>query len=170
MRYTAKIEAKILAQIAAEPDRELILPAWAYASGDQPLIYHGGKPVKLARRLYEKTIGPIPLGAGLKLQPGRDPRNVNPHHFVLTASPHTRVTCPNNHPYTDQDWTGTGYRCHVCREEKNLGTPSVADINAAKTHCPKNHLLVLRPNGRRRCLECPREQQARYRARQKENS
>lgn len=170
MRYSKAIERKIIEQLIAEPERDTILPSWAYASGNQPVIYHGGKPVKLARHLYEKIVGPIPDGAGLKLEPGHDPRDVNPHHFVVTGSPHVRLTCPNNHRYTDQDRTEDGYRCHVCREEKNLGTPSVSDVNAAKTHCPKNHVLVLRTNGRRRCMECPREQQARYRVRQKEKA
>lgn len=175
MKFSAEIEARILAQLAAEPERELILPSWAYASGDQPVIYIGGRAVKLARYLHEKLVGPIPAGRGFVIDPDAHPRNVNPRMFHVTATPHTRLACPNHHRYVAEDWNGKAWQCHVCREEKNLGTPSVADVNRAKTHCPKNHRLagdnlVNLKNGKRRCRTCHADTQAAYRRRKKENS
>lgn len=175
MRYTPEIQAKIVAQIEASPDAEVILPAWAYHAGsDQPVVYIDSMPVRLARVLYEHMIGALPEGAGLMLNPGVHRRNVNPHLFTPTASPHTRLQCPNKHPYREEDWTPRGHRCRECRRAKNLGRPTVAEINAAKTHCPQDHPLVgdnliQLKSGRRRCRQCHRETQARYRAR-KESS
>lgn len=171
MKYTAEIEKALIAQITTEPNREVILPDWAYGKGsDQPVAYLKGRQVRLSRLLYEKIIGPLPEDVGLKMPPSLNPRNVNPHLFVVTASPHTRLACPNGHEYTAADWTPTGHRCTTCRTANNNGEPSVADINSAKTHCPQGHPLskgnlIRLKSGRRRCRNCHRETQARYRAR-----
>lgn len=174
MRYSAEIESKIIAQVQAEPEREVILPGWAYGSGEtQPFVYVKGKQVRLSRLLYERLIQPLPYEAGIKPRPGVDPRNVNPHLFAVTATRDTRLVCPNNHEYTEADMTPRGNRCRKCHELKLLGTPSVADINSAKSHCPMNHEYtrentIRLKSGRRRCRICHRETVARYRARQKE--
>lgn len=173
MRFNAEMEAVLLEQIEQHPDIQIILPPWAYRSGDQPVIYIGGKRLRLVRHLYEKAIGPLPREAGLAPRPESNERNVNPHFFAPTKTRHTRVTCPNNHTYTEEDMTPKGHRCRQCQREKNLGTPTVAEINAAKTVCPQNHPLVgdnllNLKNGRRRCRQCNRDQQAARRAREKE--
>lgn len=168
MKYTDEIEKTLLTTIQHEPEKELILPEWAYRGANQPVIYRGGKTIRLVRHLYENLIGPLDPNQGLAQQPGHNPRNVNPHHWVPTATRHTRLVCPNGHRYTGADMTPDGHRCRQCHDDKLLGTPGTADVNRAKTHCPKNHLLVKRPNGKRRCLECPREQSRAYRAAQKE--
>lgn len=176
MRFNAEIEEKILQQIRTEPEREVILPAWAYASGEvQPVVYVKGKPVRLVRVLYQKLIGPLPATAGLAMLPGHDRRNVNPHHFQPVATRHTRVTCPNGHEYTEEDMTPRGNRCRRCREAKNLGTPNPIQLNAAKTHCPMNHPLigdnlVKLKSGKRRCKTCHADQSRARRARQKETN
>lgn len=165
MRYTPRIEQKILAQIEQTPDREIILPAWAYWEGvDQPWIYLDQIPTPLVRVLYERLIGALPEHVGLQPKPGTSRRSVNPHLWVTVPTRRARAVCPNNHPYTDEDWIeGVGHRCQTCRATELLGTPSPIDINRSKTRCPKGHPLVKRPNGRRRCLECPREQTAAWR-------
>ena len=169
MRYTPEIEQKILAQIAATPDAEVILPDWAYWKGiDQPWIYLDSMPIPLVKVLYADLVGPIPEGAGLQPRPGTSRRSVNPHLWQLVPTPKSRAECPNGHPYTEDDYIpGVGHRCLTCRAAKLLGTESPIDKNRKKTTCPKGHKLVKRKNGRRRCLECPREQTARWRAKQK---
>lgn len=172
MRYNAEIEAKIVAAIEAEPERDLILPDWAYWKNEnQPVVYVNGMPVRLARVLYQKIIGPLPDGAGLAAGPGMHARNVNPYRFVVTDQPNRRAVCPNDHPYTDEDRQADGsMRCHVCHQARLTGELNPAQINAAKTTCSKGHALVLRPNGRRRCRECPRANQRNYVQRQKGTS
>lgn len=170
MRYTAEIEGKIIAAVNAAPDRDLILPDWAYWKGDnQPYVYVDGMPVRLARVLYRKIIGPLSDDQGLAPGLGMHPRNVNPHRFVVTASPHQRAVCPNGkHEYTEEDRQDDGsMRCHQCYAATLTGGLNPAQINAAKTTCPEGHDLVLRPNGRRRCLECPRAAQRDYARRRK---
>lgn len=169
MRWTPQIEEKVLAQIKATPESEVILPHWAYWKGvDQPWIYVDSFPMPLVKVLYERLIGAIPYGAGLQPKPGTSRRSVNPHLWVLVPSYKARAVCPNGHEYDEGDWIeGVGHRCQACKAAKRLGTPSVADINRKKTTCPEGHRLVKRKNGRRRCLECPREQTARWRAKQK---
>jgi hypothetical protein len=165
MKYNPEIEAKILAAIEANPDRDLVLPDWAYWAGNpQPYVYVEGRPVRLARVLYEKVIGPLPEGAGLAPGPGMDRRNVNPHRFVVTETIHQRAVCPNKHPYTDEDRQPDGsMRCHICHGKHRTGGVNPVAVNAAKTTCDQGHALVRRSNGRRRCLECPRANQKRYR-------
>lgn len=172
MRYTAQIEAQILDQIEATPDCAVILPDWAYwKSFDQPWVYVDAVPTPLMRRLYVLVVGDLDPGQGLVNPPGVDPRNVNPLLAVVTPTRRSRSTCPNGHPYTDEDYIeDVGHRCQACRAARLLGTPSVADVNRAKTSCPKGHPLVKGnlvklKNKRRKCLICHREQQAEYRKR-----
>lgn len=171
MRYSAEIEEKIVAQINATPDLEVILPSWAYHAGsDQPIVYQNRIPVRLSRVLYERLVGRIPEGMGIALNHGVDRRNVNPHLFTLVSKPGVRLTCPNGHEYTEEDKSTGGHRCKRCRRAKNLGIPSPTQINAAKTHCPQGHPLagdnlLLLKSGRRRCRTCHAAAQARYRAR-----
>jgi hypothetical protein len=166
VRYTPQIEQRILAQIAATPEAEIILPDWAYWEGvDQPWIYVDSMPMPLVRVLYERVIGALSPEAGLQPKPGTSRRSVNPHLWVQTPTLRARAVCPNGHVYTDDDWIeGVGHRCQTCRADKLLGTPSAIDVNRAKTTCPQGHALVRRKNGRRRCLECPRAQTAAWRA------
>lgn len=172
MRWTPEIEERIVTQIEATPDLEIILPAWAYWKGhDQPWVYVDGMPQRLVRILYERLIRSLPDRAGLSPKPGTDPRNINPHLFVVLPSRHSRAECVNGHEYTEDDWIpNVGYRCQTCRAEQLLGTPSAADLNRIKTHCPNGHPLegdnlVQLKNGRRRCKTCHAATQARYRAR-----
>lgn len=169
MRYSRKVERAIVAQIEREPSRPVILPDWAYWKGDpQPWVYLDSQPIRLARHLYGLLVGELPPGAGLRNPPEIDQRNVNPHLMVVTPSRGARITCPNNHRYTEDDYIeGVGHRCQTCRAQRLLGTPDVATINRAKTHCPKNHPLVKRKKGPRRCLECPREATRAWRENQK---
>ena len=171
MRWTPEIEERILDQIEATPDAEILLPDWAYWKGeDQPWIYVDGMPTNLVRVLYERVIRSLPDGAGLAPGEGVNPRNINPHLFVVLPSRHARAKCENGHWYTEDDWIeGVGHRCKTCRAEKLLGTPSIADVNRRKTHCPAGHPLagdnlVKLKNGRRRCKRCHAATQARYRA------
>lgn len=180
MRYSAEIEAKIIAQIEAEPDREVILPDWAYWKGvDTPWVYIEGLPKPLVHVLYERVIGVIPDRAGLTPRPGTDRRNVNPHLWLLMPYAKDRIArpvCPNGHEYTDADWKpGVGHRCQACRALKLLGTPNAADLNKAKTHCPAGHPLkgknlINLKNGRRKCRICHADTQARYAARKRKKS
>lgn len=172
MRYSPEIEEAIVAQIKSEPTREIILPDWAYWEGiDTPWVYRNQVPVRLVVVLYERLVGALPEGAGLARQPGTHPRNVNPLLWTVVPGPRARAECANGHEYSPDDWIeGVGHRCQACRAAKLLGTESPIDINRKKTHCPKGHVLVKRKNGRRRCLECPREQQAAYAARKRENA
>lgn len=172
MRYTPEIEQRLIDQIEREPEREVILPDWAYwGDGDACVIYRDDLAIPLIRHLYEVLIQPLPDSVGLVNAPGVRARNVNPRLAVLLPSRHSRPQCKNGHPYIDEDYVaGVGYRCHICREAKHKGTPSVADLNSRKTHCPKGHPLtkgnlVKLKSGRRKCLTCHRENQARYRAR-----
>lgn len=172
MRYTPQIEEALVRQITAEPEREVILPSWAYWKGvDTPWIYVDGMPISLPRHLHGLLIGPIPDGAGLSPKPGTVRGNVNPHLFIITPGTHARARCPNGHEYTEDDWIpNVGHRCQACRAARLLGTPSIADINRSKTVCPQGHPLVKRKNGRRRCRECPRIQQAAYLKRKREGT
>lgn len=169
MRWTPEIEQRILAQIERTPDREVILPDWAYWKGlHQPWVYIDSMPTPLVRVLYERVIGAIPDGMGLQPKPGTSRRSVNPHLWVLVPTPRSHAACPNGHEYDEGDWIeGVGHRCQACRAARLLGKPTIAEINRKKTTCPKGHALVKRPNGRRRCLECPREDAARRRAARK---
>lgn len=170
MRYTPQIEKAILDQIEREPQREIVLPDWAYWKGiDQPWIYVDGRPQRLVRVLYETVIGVLPEGAGLTGRPGTHPRNINPHLFVVVPTLRARAACPNGHPYTEDDWTeGVGHRCQACRVSKLLGGLSASEKNKRKKVCPQGHKLVRRKNGRRRCYECPRIREQERRRRQKE--
>lgn len=172
MRYDVQTEEAIVAQIRRQPNREVILPDHCYWEGmDTPWIYVDQKPVRLVVWLYRRIIGPLPAGAGLARKPGTSARNINPHLWVVTPGPRARVECPNGHEYGPDDWIpGVGHRCQACRAAKLLGTESPIDINRSKTHCPEGHVLVKRKNGRRRCYECPRAQQAAYAARKRENA
>lgn len=172
MRYSAEIEDRIVAQIEAEPEREVILPDWAYWKGvDTPWIYVGGIPRPLVNVLYERVIGVLPDGAGLSPRPGTDRRNVNPHLWLVKPTSGSRAVCPNGHIYTEADWIpNVGHRCQACRAARLLGVPSPADINRRKTHCPEGHPLsgdnlIHLKNGRRRCRTCHAATQARYKAR-----
>ncbi len=169
MRYSPEIESALVAQIAAEPTRPVVLPEWAYWAGEpQPWIYRDGMPVPLMRHLYEVILGGLAETAGLQNPPHVDARNVNPHLAIVKPSKRTRLVCPNGHTYTEDDWIdGVGHQCQTCRAAKLLGTPSITDINRAKTDCPQGHPyteenLVRLKNGRRRCKQCHRENQARY--------
>lgn len=172
MRYTPQIEEALTAQLEREPDRPVILPDWAYWEGmDQPFIYVDRMPTPLMRHLHEALIGTLHPDQGLVNPPDVPARNVNPHLAVVTPTRKSRAVCPNGHRYEEGDYIpGVGHRCQTCRAEKLLGTPSVADVNRAKETCPKNHPLVRRPNGKRRCLECPRDQQRRYLEKKREHA
>lgn len=179
MRYTPEIEAMILGAVEENPDREIVLPDWAYWEGvDTPWIYVDQMPTRLVVVLYERVIGALPRGAGLARQPGTSPRDINPHHWTPTPTGRARAYCPTaGHEYGPDDWIeGVGHRCQACLAAKRLAKeskgPSPADINREKTHCPQNHEYTpenttrLR-SGRRRCKTCAREQQARYAAKKK---
>lgn len=171
MRYTKKIERALLAQIEKEPDRPIILPEWAYWKDDpSPWIYVGGQPIRLIRYLYTIWVGEVPDHAGIRNPPGVDPRNVNPFLAAVTPTRKSHFTCPRGHRYTDADYIpGVGQQCQQCKAEKRANRrPNVGDINREKTTCPQGHTLVLRKNGKRKCYECPRNQTAAYRQRQKE--
>lgn len=169
MRYNEAIERQIIAQITREPDRPVVLPDWAYWEGvDVAYIYVDRYPVPLIHYLREMLIGDVDETKGVANPPSIPARNVNPYLGIVTPTPKSRPTCPAGHFYTEADYfPGVGHRCQACREDKLKGTPSVADVNRQKTHCPQNHILVRRKNGRRRCFECPREQTAAYRRRKK---
>ena len=169
MRYSPAIEDALIAQIKRTPDREIILDDAAYWKGvNQPWVYVNGVPQRLVHILYEAVIASLPEGAWLASQPGTHPRNINPHFFTPTAAPGVQLTCPNNHVYTPDDWIeNVGHRCQACRVAKLIGRDDVATINRKKTVCPEGHQLIKRPNGRRRCLECPRARQKAYRERTK---
>lgn len=171
MRWTPKVEKKILQQIERSPDREIILPSWAYWEGvDQPWIYVDSLPTPLVRVLYERLIGALPDGAGLQPRLGTSRRSVNPHLWVVVPTSRSRAVCPNGHAYTDDDFiAGVGHRCQACRAAKLLGTPSAADVNRGKTHCPQGHEYTTEntrytKQGQRRCKTCAREQTAAWRA------
>ena len=178
MRYTAEIEDAILAQIRATPERPVVLPDWAYWNGkNTPYVYVDGKPTPLPRRLYRIAVGPLNPGHGLANPAGVPARNVNPLVMKRMLTRSAKAECPNGHEYTDEDYApGKGYRCRTCaaerpqqsRRQPRTGGPNPVEVNRAKTVCPQGHTLVMRPNGRRRCYECPRARQAAYRARQKE--
>ena len=173
MRYSQKTEATLVAEINAHPDAPLVIGGErAYWRGDpQPWVHIDGQRVRLLRHLHEIIIGPISPGAGLFVKPGVDERNVNPHLAVVTASPHHRPTCPNGHEYEQEDVQADGsMRCHTCYSRRLTGGENPIEVNRAKITCPKGHALVLRPNGRRRCLECPRIQQDRYAQRKRQNA
>lgn len=175
MRYNAEIEATIIAQIQETPDKPIILPDWAYGMLNQPIVYRNSQPVRLARVLYEKLIGPLPESKGLRQGPGVHIRNINPYLFVVTASPRTPAECPNGHAYSKKDKTPNGYKCHICHESHLLGTPNPIQLNAKKKRCPKGHKyeegnLVNLKNGRRRCKKCHAATQARLRARKKKEA
>jgi hypothetical protein len=179
MRYTQEIEEAIVAQIQREPEREVILPDWCYWKGiDTPWIYREQIPTRLVVVLHERLIGALPEGAGLARKPGTDPRNVNPHLWVVVPGPRARAVCDNGHEYGQDDWIeGVGHRCQTCRAERALrregsGQPSPAAVNRAKTHCPQEHEYtpentIRLKSGRRRCKTCHRQQQAASVARKK---
>lgn len=172
MRYTPEIEAMILAQIARTPDREIILPDWAYWKGDpQPWVYIKRMPTRLMRHLYQLVVGELHPDHGLVNPPGVDPRNVNPRLAVLTPTRQSRTVCTKGHRYTGDDYIeGVGHQCQTCRAEKQLGKkPNQGDLNRAKTTCPKGHELVKRPNGKRRCRECHADRERARRQKMKEN-
>lgn len=166
MRYNPEIEAKILAQIAREPDRAIVLPEWAYWKDDpQPWIYVDQIPTRLIRHLYGLMVGELHPDHGLTNPPGIDPRNVNPRLAIVKPTRGSKLSCPKGHRYTENDYReGVGNRCQTCHAEKLLGTPGVDAINRAKTHCPQGHKLVKRSNGRRRCMECGRDRERARRA------
>lgn len=175
MRYSAKIEATILKQIMLEPEREIILPDWAYGkAGRQPQVTIQNRRQPLVRHLYEVLISELPTKAWVANPVGVDPRNVNPHLAIVLPSSRIRVACSNGHPYQPVGFDPKiGYRCPTCREARLVGRPSPTEINAAKTHCPEGHRYtrentVRLKSGRRRCRICARNQTARWRAKQKQ--
>lgn len=160
MRYSPEIEAMILAQIVRTPDKEIILPDWAYWEGDpQPWVYIDRMPTRLMRHLYQLVVGELHPNHGLVNPPGVDPRNINPRLAVLTPARRAKLQCPRGHLYTGDDYIeGVGHRCQTCRAEKQLGKkPTQGDLNRAKTHCPLGHEYTRRGNGKRRCPTCHRE-------------
>lgn len=174
MKYSAKIEAKILKQIALEPEREIILPDWAYGARlPQPQVHIDGMREPLIRRLYCVLISDLPDRVGVINPPHVNPRNVNPHLAVLVPSRRSKFTCERGHQLTLEDYEpNVGYHCHTCAEMEARG-PGPARINAEKTHCPAGHEYTRqntqrRKDGRRRCKICAREQSARWRAKQRE--
>jgi hypothetical protein len=171
VRWTPEIRRKIEQQIDATPAAEIILPDWAYWKGVQmPHVYVERQPYPLIRVMWEIVVGPLPSDEHWVVNPpGVDPRNINPMLGVVVPTRRSQPVCPNGHRYVAGDYQpGVGHRCEACHQDRLLGTPNAIDINRAKTHCPQNHVLVKRKNGRRRCLECPREQTAAWRARKKE--
>ena len=166
MRYNPEIEARILAQIAREPDRAIVLPEWAYWKGDpQPWIYVNQIPTRLARHLYGLVVGELNPDRGLVNPPEVDRRNVNPRIMVVTPAKRSKLFCHQGHRYTAADYRdGVGNRCQTCHEEKLLGTPGVDAINRAKTTCPRGHKLIKQHNGKRRCKECGRDRERARRA------
>ena len=116
----------------------------------------GFSPVKPHRYAYEVFIGPIPPG--------------------LTVD----HTCHNNDPECEGGITCTHRRCvnpdhleavpNLTNIMRSRFTP--AAMNAAKTHCPKNHPYdeentLHKPDGARGCAECGRVACRKYRARKK---
>lgn len=88
--------------------------------------------MRLAHRVsYETFVGPIPDGLELD-HLCRTPKCINPAHLEAVEG-----------------------------AENNRRSTSPTALNAAKTHCPKGHPyagdnLVIKTNGRRRCLACHR--------------
>jgi hypothetical protein len=174
MKLTDELEALILEQLQAHPDRALVLPDWCYWKGQsQPTIYVEGLPTRLSRHLYEKVIGPLEYGQTLHLRDGIHPKNVNPYLFIAQTGRKRGERCPNGHLYAGNEMpdNSMGWRCRTCylswRSKHSDGGQNVGEINAAKTHCPKRHAydaentLHLR-NGRRRCRRCNAEQSRKY--------
>jgi hypothetical protein len=142
----AQIE-KIVTQVKDTPDREIILPKrYAWKDREQPYIYVDSRPMPLVRYLWCVIIGPCPIPDGMKLRPkvGTSRANVNPYLWEIVPQVKPKPIGPRRN--------------------------TLADINRAKTTCPKGHELVRRKSGKRLCLECPRESKRQYRERQKRES
>lgn len=174
MRWTPEIEAALLEQIKATPDREVILPDWASWKGTaQPRVFVDGFPEPVIRYMHEKLIGPLKVEQGVVNGPGVDQRNVNPFIGFVVPSRHAKSHCTKGHRYHPEDWTpGVGHRCEACHQERLTGKPDAVELNRSKTHCPQGHEYTKKnttklKSGRRRCRTCAREQSAAYRLRQK---
>ena len=170
MRYTPEIEAKLLAQIKRTPDKPIVLPDWAYWKDDPaPRVYVGGRPIKLIRHLHELVVGPVQPGRGIINPPHVPVKNVNPLLAVIVPTERSKAVCGKGHPYGPEDYIeGVGHRCQTCRKEKLAGTPNAGEVNRLKKTCPRGHKLRRRSDGRRRCYECPAEQERERRKRKKE--
>lgn len=183
MKYTAQMQKQLLEQIEREPRRPIELPDWAYwKGGDTVYIDRLGDRVSLLRHLYEMLNGPLDRRQGLRNDIGVTPRNVNPNLAVLLPTRKSKILCPGcGWRFRSEDYNPEkGQRCPACaarkREEKAARTaahkPNFAEINRAKTHCPKGHpyteenLINLR-SGRRRCRRCHAEMMAERRRREK---
>jgi hypothetical protein len=170
MKLERDVEALILRQVQDHPNRAIVLPEWAYWAGrDQPVIYREGLPTYLSRYLYEQVVGPIPYATKLVLKQGVHPRNVNPLLFIAEPGRSRGEVCPNGHMYAGNEMPSNsmGFRCVQCYEawkrRHSQGRLNIGQINAAKTHCPKNHPYdeentIHLASGRRRCKRCNSDQ------------
>lgn len=179
MILTESIHRQIVAAIRREPRKALILPSFCYWKGrDQPVVYIDGLPENLTRVLYRELVGPLDFAQTLQLRPGVPARNINPYLFERRQHRRRGTVCPNGHAYAGNEMPSNSgrWRCRTCylawRARHRIGGKSVAVLNRAKTHCPKNHpyaggnLIVLK-SGRRRCRICHAADMARYRAAEK---
>lgn len=160
------------------PKREVALPAALYSQvGGHPVVRMeiDGIRVLLHRWLFEQINEQVLGGDLLRRRPGVDPRNVNPFLFdrISRHAPVLREVCPNGHRYAAVGEVSglVGVRCARCRSDRlarrRVGAPSQADLNRAKTHCPRNHeyteentLYRKSDKGARRCATCERDRMA----------
>lgn len=182
MILTEEIEAKILNAIREHPDRELILPDFAYNQWGRVVITHDDLPIELHRYLYELLIGPLAYHEQMHNE-GNDPKNVNPHLFTVVEGRKSPAThCRKGHPYEGNEAppNSSHIRCRTCFKEwrqriRRRRNPEGVPANGDRTHCPQGHEYtrkntLIEGRGRRRrrrCRTCRQEQAARRRAHQK---
>ncbi|AWN04674.1 HNH endonuclease [Microbacterium phage Squash] len=175
MILTPEILEKIVTAIEQKPDAPVTLPDHAYGRNGKARILVDGLPIDLHRHLHNLLIRPLEQNERMHDQSGVK-GNVNPHLFtVIKGGRSPALYCPNNHPYAGNEAppNSRGYRCAICL--KNSQPERAGLANADKTECPEGHPYndentYIDSAGRRRCLICKRDTDARYRRRQKEGT
>ncbi len=159
MQWNKDIEMSLMGRIGINPDAHLILDSSLYtASRARILIYEDGLTTTLHRKLYTLLFG-APQSRFL-LRTCDIAYCVNPYHFLESHAP-------------------------VLHSENTPGVPRAdgkmtsAQINAAKTHCPRGHeynfentYRFTKRNGTtsRSCRACRRARRAELRQMENQNA
>lgn len=170
MILTPEIEEKITSAIRANPDKPVILPDFAYAKDGRVIVLVDRLPIDLHRHLHNLLIRPLEHHERMHQREGVDPRNVNPHLFIVIAGAKSPAThCHKGHEYAGNEAppNARGYRCLTCYRDylASLSGEATGVANGQKTHCPAEHEYTpentrINSQGRRVCLACERPRNA----------
>lgn len=176
MVITDELLEQIIETIRENPTKPLVLPRHCYDKrSGVVMIWVDGLPVRLHRHLWSVLRPDEPLGWDITLHDMSLVRgNVNPFLYQRGKRRGRSIAthCRYGHAYADNEMPDNAgrWRCATCyrewRASRRTGKPQVNAINAAKTHCPKNHPYdeentIINADGKRRCRQCIRDRRKR---------